>query len=141
MLNDQAIASNYLIENNLAKRVMIVDLDVHQGDGTASIFEHQDSVFTISFHGQKIIHLKKQNSDFDLPLDDNTDDIAYLNALENHFPRLVDLVKPDFMFYLAGVDVLKTDKLGRLGLSIEGCKARDRFVLTLLQGTKIFQSK
>ena len=60
MLNDQAIAANYLIDNNLAKRVMIVDLDVHQGDGTASIFEHQDSVFTLSFHGKKIIHLKKK---------------------------------------------------------------------------------
>ena len=90
MLNDQAIASNYMIDNNLAKRVMIVDLDVHQGDGTASIFEHQDSVFTISFHGQKNYPFKKQNSDFDLPFDDNIEDGAYLNALKNHLPRLVD---------------------------------------------------
>ena len=137
MLNDQAIGSNYLIDNNLAKRVMIVDLDVHQGDGTASIFEHQDSVFTISFHGQKNYPFKKQNSDFDLPFDDNTDDRTYLNALENHLPRFVDLVEPDFMFYLAGVDVLKTDKLGRLGLSMAGCKARDRFVLTLCKDLNI----
>jgi acetoin utilization deacetylase AcuC-like enzyme len=137
MLNDQAIASNYLINNNLAKRVMIVDLDVHQGDGTASIFEHQDSVFTISFHGQKNYPFKKQNSDFDLPFDDNTQDGAYLNALKNHLPRLVDLFEPDFMFYLAGVDVLKTDKLGRLALSMEGCKARDRFVLTLCRDQNI----
>ena len=137
MLNDQAIASNYLIDNNLAKRVMIVDLDVHQGDGTASIFEHQDSVFTISFHGEKNYPFKKQNSDFDLPFDDNTDDRAYLNALEKHLPRLVDLFEPDFMFYLAGVDVLKTDKIGRLGLSMAGCKARDRFVLTLCKEQNI----
>ena len=137
MLNDQAIASNYLIDNNLAKKVMIVDLDVHQGDGTASIFEHQDSVFTISFHGHKNYPFKKQNSDFDLPLDDNTDDRAYLSALEYHLPRLVDLVEPDFMFYLAGVDVLKTDKLGRLGLSMAGCKARDRFVLSLCKDQNI----
>ena len=137
MLNDQAIASNYLIDNNLARRVMIVDLDVHQGDGTASIFEHQDSVFTVSFHAQKNYPFKKQNSDFDLPFDDNTDDRAYLNALENHLPRLVDLFEPDFMFYLAGVDVLKTDKLGRLGLSMEGCKARDRFVLSLCKDHNI----
>ena len=137
MLNDQAIASNYMIDNNLAKRVMIVDLDVHQGDGTASIFEHQDSVFTISFHGQKNYPFKKQNSDFDLPFDDNIEDGAYLNALKNHLPRLVDLFEPDFMFYLAGVDVLKTDKLGRLGLSMEGCKARDRFVLTLCKDQNI----
>jgi acetoin utilization deacetylase AcuC-like enzyme len=137
MLNDQAIASNYLINNNLAKRVMIVDLDVHQGDGTASIFEHQDSVFTISFHGNKNYPFKKQNSDFDLTFDDNTKDEAYLNALKNHLPRLVDLFEPDFMFYLAGVDVLKTDKLGRLALSMEGCKARDRFVLTLCRDQNI----
>ena len=75
---------------------------------------------------------KKQNSDFDLPFVDNTEDKTYLTALENHLPRLVDLVEPDFMFYLAGVDVLKTDKLGRLGLSMAGCRARDRFVLTPL---------
>mgnify|MGYP001210916665 CR=1 FL=1 len=131
MLNDQAIAANYLIDNNLAKRVMIVDLDVHQGDGTASIFEHKDSVFTISFHGQKNYPFKKQNSDFDLAFEDNTEDEDYLNALENHLPQLVDSFHPDFIFYLAGVDVLKTDKLGRLGLSIAGCKARDRFVLNL----------
>ena len=130
MLNDQAIAANYLIDNNLAERVMIVDLDVHQGDGTASIFEQQDSVFTLSFHGQKNYPFKKQNSDFDLPLEDHTGDEAYLNALKNNLPRLVDAFEPDFIFYLAGVDVLKTDKLGRLGLSIEGCKARDRFVLS-----------
>ena len=137
MLNDQAIASNYLIDNNLAKRVMIVDLDVHQGDGTASIFEHQDSVFTISFHGKKNYPFKKQNSDFDLPLDDNTEDRAYLNALKNNLPRLIDLFEPDFMFYLAGVDVLKTDKLGRLGLSMEGCKERDRYVLSLCKDQNI----
>ena len=130
MLNDQAIAANYLLDNNLAKRVMIVDLDVHQGDGTASIFEHQDSVYTISFHGQKNYPFKKQKSDFDLPLEDHTGDEVYLNALKNNLPSLVDAFEPDFIFYLAGVDILKTDKLGRLGLSIEGCKARDRFVLT-----------
>ena len=137
MLNDQAIASNYLIDNHLANKVMIVDLDVHQGDGTASIFEHQDSVFTVSFHGKKNYPFKKQNSDFDLPFDDNTDDKAYLNALENHLPRLVDLIEPDFIFYLAGVDVLKSDKLGRLGLSMAGCKARDRFVLNLCKKQNI----
>ena len=129
MLNDQAIAANYLLDNKFTKRIMIVDLDVHQGDGTASIFEYQDSVFTFSFHGKKNYPFRKQNSDFDLPLEDNTDDNTYLNALKNHLPRLVDLFNPDFMFYLAGVDVLKTDKLGRLGLSIAGCKSRDRFVL------------
>lgn len=131
MLNDQAIAANYLIDNNLAKKVMIVDLDVHQGDGTASIFKHQESVFTLSFHGQKNYPFKKQISDFDMPLEDHTGDQAYLKALENHLPRLIDIFEPDFIFYLAGVDVLKTDKLGRLALTKAGCKARDQFVLSL----------
>ena len=137
MLNDQAIAANYLINNNLSNKVMIVDLDVHQGDGTASIFENKDFVFTISFHGQKNYPFKKQNSDFDLPLEDNTGDRVYLNALKNHLPRLIDLFEPDFIFYLAGVDVLKTDKLGRLGLTMAGCKERDRFVLKFCKDQKI----
>ena len=137
MLNDQAIAANYLINNNLSNKVMIVDLDVHQGDGTASIFENKDFVFTISFHGQKNYPFKKQNSDFDLPLEDNTGDRAYLNALKNHLPRLIDLFEPDFIFYLAGVDVLKTDKLGRLGLTMAGCKERDRFVLRFCKDQNI----
>jgi acetoin utilization deacetylase AcuC-like enzyme len=137
MLNDQAIAANYLINNNLSNKVMIVDLDVHQGDGTASIFENKDFVFTISFHGQKNYPFKKQNSDFDLPLEDNTGDRAYLNALKNHLPRLIDLFEPDFIFYLAGVDVLKTDKLGRLGLTMAGCRERDRFVLKFCKDQNI----
>ena len=80
---------------------------------------------------------KKQKSDFDLPLEDQTGDAVYLTALKNNLPRLVDAFEPDFMFYLAGVDVLKTDKLGRLGLSIEGCKARDRFVLSFCKAQNI----
>ena len=116
---------------------MIVDLDVHQGDGTASIFENKDFVFTISFHGQKNYPFKKQNSDFDLPLEDNTGDRVYLNALKYHLPRLIDLFEPDFIFYLSGVDVLKTDKLGRLGLTMAGCKERDRFVLKFCKDQKI----
>ena len=137
MLNDQAIAANYLINNNLSNKVMIVDLHVHQGDGTASIFENKDFVFTISFHGQKNYPFKKQNSDFDLPLEDNTGDRVYLNALKYHLPRLIDLFEPDFIFYLSGVDVLKTDKLGRLGLTMAGCKERDRFVLKFCKDQKI----
>ena len=137
MLNDQAIAANYLINNNLSNKVMIVDLDVHHGDCTASIFENKYFVFTISFHGQKNYPFKKQNSDFDLPLEDNTGDRVYLNALKYHLPRLIDLFEPDFIFYLSGVDVLKTDKLGRLGLTMAGCKERDRFVLKFCKDQKI----
>ena len=137
MLNDQAIAANYLIDHKLAQKVMIIDLDVHQGDGTASIFENQDSVFTVSFHGQKNYPFKKQISDFDLALEDNTTDEVYLNALKNHIPVLIDSFDPDFIFYLAGVDVLNSDKLGRLGLSMAGCKARDRFILELCRNNNI----
>lgn len=129
MLNDQAIAANYLLKNKLACKVMIIDLDVHQGDGTASIFENNPDVFTISFHGEKNYPFRKQKSDFDLGFEDNTTDDAYLKVLSNTIPKLVDTFEPDFIFYLAGVDVLKNDKLGRLGMSIEGCKKRDRFVL------------
>ena len=137
MLNDQAIAANYLIDHKLIQKVMIIDLDVHQGDGTASIFENQNSVFTVSFHGKKNYPFRKQKSDFDLALEDNTNDEIYLNALAYHIPRLVDSFQPDFIFYLAGVDVLKNDKLGRLDLSMEGCKARDRFVFELCKTNDI----
>jgi acetoin utilization deacetylase AcuC-like enzyme len=137
MLNDQAIAANFLIVNKLAKRVMIVDLDVHQGNGTASIFENNNNVYTLSFHGKKNYPFVKQNSDFDLALDDGTTDAAYLKALKYELPRHVDKFEPDFIFYLAGVDVLKNDKLGRLSLSIQGCKERDRFVLDLCKRNNI----
>ena len=129
MLTDQAIAANYLIENRQAKRVMIVDLDVHQGNGTASIFKDNDNIYTLSFHGKKNYPFIKQQSDFDLAFDDGTTDAAYLKALKYELPKHVDAFEPNFIFYLAGVDVLKNDKLGRLSLSIQGCKERDRFVL------------
>lgn len=137
MLNDQAIAANYLIDNKLSSKIMIIDLDVHQGDGTASIFQNQDSVFTLSFHGRKNYPFRKQKSDFDLAFEDDTNDEVYLNALQEHLPVLVDSFKPDFIFYLAGVDILKNDKLGRLGLSLNGCKIRDRFVLELCKKNAI----
>jgi len=137
MLNDQAIAANYLLENKLAKKVMIIDLDVHQGDGTAAIFKNQSNVFTLSFHGKKNYPFKKQESDFDLGFEDQTTDDEYLNAMGNVIPKLVDRVEPDFIFYLAGVDVLKNDKLGRLGMTLDGCKQRDRFILELCKSNQI----
>jgi acetoin utilization deacetylase AcuC-like enzyme len=137
MLNDQAIAANYLIKNKLAKRVMIVDLDVHQGNGTASIFEYNNNVYTLSFHGKKNYPFIKQNSDFDLALEDGVTDAAYLKSLKYQLPKHVDTFEPDFIFFLAGVDVLKNDKLGRLSLSIQGCKERDRFVLDLCKRNNI----
>ena len=137
MLNDQAIAANYLVENKLAKRVMIVDLDVHQGNGTASIFQDNDRVYTMSFHGEKNYPLIKQKSDFDFAFDDGTTDAAYLKALKYELPKHINSFEPDFIFYLAGVDILKNDKLGRLSISIQGCKERDHFVLDICKRNNI----
>ncbi len=137
MLNDQAIAANYLINNNLAKKIIIVDLDVHQGNGTASIFNNKKNVFTISFHGEKNYPFKKEKSDLDVGFLDKTDDKTYLNKLKEILPKVVDDFEPDFIFYLAGVDVLENDKLGRLSLTIDGCKKRDKFVLELCKKNNI----
>ena len=131
MLNDQAIAANYLIKKKLAERIMIIDLDVHQGNGTASIFKSNPEIFTISFHGKKNYPFRKEKSDVDIEFEDNTDDELYLKKLKKHIPTLIENFKPDFVFYLSGVDVLNNDKLGRLALSIDGCKERDKFILEL----------
>ncbi len=136
-LNDQAVASNYLLNKSLVQKILIVDLDVHQGNGTASIFEHEPRVFTFSMHGERNYPLRKEKSDLDIGLPDGTDDTTYLNILSETLPRLLDQVKPDFIFYLSGVDVLETDKLGRLNLSRQGCLERDRLVFSLCQKHKI----
>lgn len=129
LLNDIAVAAKNLLNQNFAKQILVVDLDVHQGNGTASIFEEEEKVFTFSMHGAKNYPLKKELSDLDVPLPDGIDDASYMGLLKIHLPRLIDELQPDFIFYQSGVDVLKTDKLGRLGLSMIGCKERDRFVL------------
>ncbi|GAB2457958.1 histone deacetylase [Hymenobacter qilianensis] len=132
LLNDQAAAANYLLANEPAvQKVLIVDLDVHQGNGTAAIFQHKPRVFTFSMHGARNYPHRKEQSDLDLPLPDQTDDATYLKLLADTMPRLLDEVQPDFVFYLAGVDVLATDKLGHLALTREGCRQRDEFVLEL----------
>lgn len=137
LLNDIAIASHYLLDNGLAKQVLVVDLDVHQGNGTAQIFEKEDRVFTFSMHGDKNYPMHKEQSDLDVPLPDGITDEPYLKLLDEHLKRLLDEVAPDFIFFQSGVDVLSTDKLGRLGMSIEGCKARDRKVLQLAHTNQI----
>jgi acetoin utilization deacetylase AcuC-like enzyme len=128
MLNDQAIASNYLLNNNLSRSILIVDLDVHQGNGTARIFENEPRVFTFSMHGANNFPSRKEKSDLDISLPDGVEDDEFLKILHHTLPKLIRQVKPDFIFYLAGVDVLSTDKLGKLALSKEACKSRDRFV-------------
>ncbi|BAO54934.1 histone deacetylase/AcuC/AphA family protein [Nonlabens marinus S1-08] len=127
LLNDQAIASRYLQHHNHAEKILIVDLDVHQGNGTAEIFQNDDSVFTFSMHGAGNYPFKKEKSDLDIALPDGTDDATFLDELKQHLPDLIAQEKPDFIFYLAGVDVLSSDKLGRLGMTLEGCKQRDAY--------------
>jgi len=129
LLNDIAIAANYLLAKKLAKQILVVDLDVHQGNGTAEIFKTNKKVFTFSMHGAKNFPVKKERSDLDAPLPDNTTDEPYLNLLNTHIKNLLKKVQPDFIFFQSGVDVLKEDKLGRLALSLEGCKQRDGIVI------------
>jgi len=129
LLNDQAIATNYLLNNKLAISILIIDLDVHQGNGTAQIFEKEPRVFTFSMHGANNFPYRKERPDLDIPLPDGTGDEQYLAILKQTLPGLIGKQKPDFIFYLSGVDVLATDKLGKLSLSLEACRERDRFVL------------
>ncbi|WP_024769933.1 histone deacetylase family protein [Aquimarina macrocephali] len=129
LLNDQAIGARYLLQHNLVKKVLIVDLDVHQGNGTAEIFESDDTVFTFSMHGANNYPFKKEKSDLDIELPNQTEDQEYLRILKETLPQLINDQKPDFMYYLSGVDILSTDKLGKLGCTLSGCTERDRFVL------------
>ena len=133
MLNDMAVAANYLLHNQLAKKILIIDLDVHQGNGTAKIFEHDNRVFTFSMHGQHNYPFHKEKSDLDIPLLDGTDEATYLSILKNTLPGLLQIIQPDFAFYLSGVDILNTDCFGKLQVSVQGCKQRDAFVFTSLQ--------
>ena len=128
LLNDIAIASNHLLDQGLARQILVIDLDVHQGNGTAKIFEEEPRVFTFSMHGAKNYPTKKEKSDLDIGLPDKTEDKLFLETLYNTLPALLDQVQPDFIFYLSGVDILATDKLGRLSMTQQGCKRRDQFV-------------
>lgn len=128
LLNDQAIAANYLLEKQLAYTILIIDLDVHQGNGTAEIFRNEKRVFTFSVHGEKNFPFRKEKSDLDIGLADGMEDAEYLTLIDENLKQLFDQVQPDFVFYLAGVDVLATDKLGKLALTASGCKQRDELV-------------
>ncbi|MFD2871573.1 histone deacetylase [Mucilaginibacter ximonensis] len=137
MLNDQAIAANYLLNNNLTSSILIIDLDVHQGNGTAQIFETEPRVFTFSMHGANNFPYRKERSDLDIPLPDGTSDHEYLSILKNTLPQIIAQQKPEFIFYLSGVDVLATDKLGKLSLSKQACKERDSLVFEQCIANKI----
>ena len=129
MLNDQAIAAKYLQNKKLAKKILIVDLDVHQGNGTAEIFQNDASIFTFSMHGKSNYPFIKEKSDLDIALKNGTKDNEYLSFLKEILPKLINQEKPDFIYYLCGVDVLESDKLGKLSLTVNGCKERDELVL------------
>jgi acetoin utilization deacetylase AcuC-like enzyme len=137
MLNDQAIGAQYLLDKKLAKKILIVDLDVHQGNGTAEIFSKNDKVFTFSMHGKNNYPFKKEISDLDIALEDGTNDNLFLSVLNETLPKLINQVQPDFIFYLSGVDILESDKLGKLNCTIEGCKKRDEIVLSICKSLEI----
>ena len=128
VFNDLAIAANRLVAEGDARRILIVDCDVHQGDGTAALLAGRPEIATYSVHGEKNFPVRKARSTVDVGLADGTGDEAYLEALESSLPQLVDAFAPDLILYQAGVDPHRDDRLGRLGLTDEGLAARDRFV-------------
>ncbi|ULQ50602.1 histone deacetylase family protein [Flavihumibacter fluvii] len=132
LLNDFAIAANYLLHQQLSQKILIIDLDVHQGNGTANIFKDEPRVFTFSMHGRHNYPFHKEKSDLDIPLEDGTDSNTYLALLKKHLPQLIEWVQPDFAFYLSGVDVLATDAFGKLKLSRDACMERDLIVFEQL---------
>jgi acetoin utilization deacetylase AcuC-like enzyme len=136
-LNDQAVAANWLLKQQPHRRILIVDLDVHQGNGTAAIFEQEERVFTFSMHGERNYPLRKEISNCDLGLADGMTDRAYLDLLKYELPRVAALFQPDFVFYQSGVDILDTDKLGRLSVSRQGCRERDWFVLNWCRSNQL----
>jgi len=129
VLNDVAIAIRRLQAERSIERAAVVDLDVHQGNGTAAIFEAEDEVFTFSMHGERNYPLAKMRSNLDVPLEDGVGDAEYLGALQRHLPRVLDTACADIVFYLAGVDVAAGDRYGKLALTEEGIRRRDQCVI------------
>ncbi|MBW8685372.1 histone deacetylase family protein [Chitinophaga rhizophila] len=132
LLNDFAMASNYLLHQQLVRQVLIIDLDVHQGNGTAALFAGNPAVYTFSMHGAHNYPFHKEVSDWDVPLPDGMNDDAYLGTLSECLPELISKVKPDIVFYLAGVDILESDRYGKLKVTPRGCRQRDEMVFSAL---------
>jgi acetoin utilization deacetylase AcuC-like enzyme len=128
VLNDVAIAAMELLENALASRILVLDLDVHQGNGTATILNHDSRVFTLSVHGERNYPFHKERSSLDIGLGDGVTDAEYLDVLESRVLPILEVFRPEIVFYLAGVDVLTRDRFGRFALSLAGAKERDRRV-------------
>ncbi|MEP7128439.1 MAG: histone deacetylase, partial [Chitinophagales bacterium] len=130
-------AANYLLHTNKAMRILIIDLDVHQGQGTAKIFEQEKRVFTFSMHGKNNYPAHKEKSTLDVELADRMEDEAYLLLLQKHLLEIIDQFQPDFSFFISGVDIIATDRFGKLNVSMEGCKRRDSFVFETLKKKNI----
>ena len=128
LFNDVAIGSYYALEKYQMQSILILDLDVHQGNGTASILKDNDKVFTFSMHGEKNYPFHKENSNLDIPIKDGINGKEYLKKLKENLDFLSDELSPDIIFYISGVDILDTDKLGRLAVKREDCKKRDEMV-------------
>lgn len=137
VLNDVAVGIRKLQREGRIERALAVDLDVHQGNGTASIFENDPTVYTLSIHGARNYPVKKSTSDRDVGLPDNLGDAAYLAALREHLPLAIEESNPDLICYLAGVDVVEGDRFGKINLSREGLQARDRYVLETVHASNI----
>lgn len=133
LMNDQAIAAKWLMNNSKVNKILIIDLDVHQGNGTAEIFQNIPKVFTFSMHGKNNYPLQKNYSDLDVELEDGIRDNEFLYLLESSLNKILTGFSPDFIFYQSGVDIIESDKLGRLGVSIKGCLQRDKIVFNVVK--------
>ena len=131
VFNDSAIAARAMQAQGLVRRVVILDCDVHQGNGTAAIFAGDHSVYTFSIHGAKNFPLRKEVSDLDMPLEDRTGDLGYLDALERSLRQAIENARADLAIYVSGADPYEEDRFGRLALSKQGLAERDRMVFDL----------
>jgi acetoin utilization deacetylase AcuC-like enzyme len=137
VFNDVAVAASVMLSEGRVNKILVVDLDVHHGDGTASIFAHEDRVFTFSMHCDDNWPLVKPPSDLDIALQAGTGDSAYLDQLRAVLPDLLDTQKPDLVFYIAGVDPHRDDRLGKLALTDAGLMTRERFVVEAVRGRAV----
>jgi len=137
LFNDVAVAIRVLQRDGLIQRALVIDLDVHQGDGTAAIFQNDPDVYTFSIHGATNFPFRKAASDLDVALPEGTDDDSYLSALGNHMPQAFADADPEIVFYLAGADVLAADRLGSFELTQTGVQRRDEMVLGLCLGREL----
>ncbi|WP_261663608.1 histone deacetylase [Deinococcus sp. Marseille-Q6407] len=130
LINDAAILSRLALDEGWAQRVAVLDLDVHQGDGTAALLEHEPQAFTLSIHGERNYPFRKQRSSLDLGLPDGTTDAQYLEVLSGQALPALEAFRPDLLLFLAGADVLAGDRFGRFVLTLDGIHERNRRVLT-----------